>query len=67
MKIIFKKSYGGTGVTIDERNGGIPEITLKNGSALVEGVDFTVEEKDKLGISEIVFEWMNNQSVFFQK
>ncbi len=66
MKIIFKKSFGGTGVTIDSRGKEIPEVTLKNGNEVKEGVDYVLEEKDKPGIKEIVFEWMGNQSVFLE-
>jgi len=66
MKIIFKKSFGGTGITIDSRGKEIPSITFKNGDDLKEEVDYMIEEKEKPGIKEIVFEWMNNQTVYLE-
>jgi hypothetical protein len=66
MRIKFKKSFGGTGITIDSKGKEVPSLTLRNGTELNENEDYTIEEKEKPGITEIVFEWMNNQSVFFQ-
>ena len=65
MKIIIKRSHEGAGVNIDSRGKEIPTITLRDGSELEEGNDYVIEEKDKPGISAIVFEWLNNQTIYF--
>ena len=66
MIIHFKRAFGIPGITIAERKNEIPMFTCGS-YELVEGLDYTIEEKEKEGITAIVFEWMDNQHVYFQK
>lgn len=64
MIIRFKKSYGGTGITIDSRGKDVPIISVGD-EELKEDVDYAIEEKEKKEVTQVVLEWMGNQSVFF--
>ena len=64
MTICLKKSFGGIGITIDRRGNGTPTLTA-GAYELVEGFDYTILEMEKEGATQVVFEWMDNQSVYF--
>jgi len=66
MVMRFMRSFGGKRVTIDQRGKTIPTLTLRD-EELKDGKDYSIEELDNEEITEIVFEWMDNQHVYFQK
>ena len=62
MIINLRRSFGGIGITIDSRGKDFP--TIKAGEQeLKEGIDFTIDEREKKEVKQIVFEWMDNQSI----
>lgn len=65
MKITLRKSFGGQGITIDNKT--VPDklIVSVRDKVLTEGIDYFIEDLDNKEI-ELFLEWMN-QSVFFKK
>lgn len=64
MIIIFKKSFGGIGITINNNGKDFPKIFVGK-KELIEGEDYILKETEKREINQIVFEWMENQTVYF--